>query len=525
MFLIAAVALANLAAPNLAQQDPPRFPGVPEQDARHYWVQLHMDFAKQELTGEVHYTFTAVEELATIRLDAQRSKDWHVTFRDSKNTVNLTSTWGESHVVVTLPKPAAKGTDVHFMATLQGKPVDGFYFKKNRYGDLMAFTDHYSIRARGWLPCEDHPGDRAKFTLIMTYPEAYEAVGYGWHAGALSGRITQEGMRSQALTSTAEIPPYMLALVVGPLTRVPETGHQRLNDHLVYKQDVDKAKRELVNHGAWIKAMEKAFGEYPYSKYMTVQCPTRWGGFEAPGNVQLAEGLFDAPGRGQGTLAHELVHMWFGDAVGYSEWREVWLSEGFASYFGPWLHAQTGGPKLSVSMQNLRDRWRKSFEGRTKSIRDDRFPHPDQALNSNTYPKGAWVLHMLRGEVGDEAFFAALRTYVDQCRGSSVITEDFVRIIERETKAELSWFFAQWLDGIGCPELKVASTDGAITIEQVQQGTPYKFWLRLRWQDDAGKSVVKRVRVDAATLRLPIEGTCNDLQIDPDTELLFRVAK
>jgi aminopeptidase N len=219
------------------------------------------------------------------------------------------------------------------------------------------------------------------------------------------------------------------------------------------------------------------------------------------------------------------VHMWFGDAVGYSEWREVWLSEGFASYFGPWLHAQTGGPKLSVSMQNLRDRWRKSFEGRTKSIRDDRFPHPDQALNSNTYPKGAWVLHMLRGEVGDEAFFAALRTYVDQCRGSSVITEDFVRIIERETKTELSWFFAQWLDGIGCPELKVASTDGAITIEQVQKGTPYKFWLRIRWQDGAGKSVVKRVRVDAATLRLPIEGTCNDLQIDPDTELLFRVAK
>ncbi|MFT4515498.1 MAG: aminopeptidase N, partial [Planctomycetota bacterium] len=352
-----------------------------------------------------------------------------------------------------------------------------------------------------------------------------EAVGFGMPTGDQSGQAAIEGMHSQVLAGSAEIPPYMLALVVGPLARVSETGHGWLADHLVYKQDVGKAKRELVNHGAWITAMENAFGAYPYGKYMTVQCPTRWGGFEAPGNVQLAEGIFDVPGQRQGTLAHELVHMWFGDAVGYSEWREVWLSEGFASYFGPWLHAKTGGPKLPVSMGNLRDRWRKSFEGRSKSIRDDRFPHPDQALNSNTYPKGAWVLHMLRGEVGDAAFFAALKTYVDQCRGSSVITEDFVRIIERETKTELSWFFAQWLDGIGCPELKVANTDGAITIEQVQKGNPYKFWLRIKWQDGTGKPVEKRVRVEAATQRVPIEGACNDLQIDPDTELLFRLAK
>ena len=70
----------------------------------------------------------------------------------------------------------------------------------------------------------------------------------------------------------------------------------------------------LIHHGKWIAAMESTFGRYPYKKYTTVQCPTRWGGFEAPGNVQLSEGLFDRGGTG--TLAHELVHMWFGDGVG-----------------------------------------------------------------------------------------------------------------------------------------------------------------------------------------------------------------
>ncbi|MFT4516076.1 MAG: aminopeptidase N, partial [Planctomycetota bacterium] len=214
MLLIAAVALANLTAPDLLQQDPARFPGVPEQDARQYAIRLHIDLEKQELTGHVEYTFTAVEELTTIRLDAQRSKDWHVVFRDAKGDTELKSTWADSHVVVTLPKPAAKGTDVNFTATLQGKPVDGFYFKKNRYGDLMAFTDHYSIRARGWLPCEDHPGDRAKFTLRMTYPEGNEAVGFGMPTGDQSGQAAIEGMHSQVLAGSAEIPPYMLALVV-----------------------------------------------------------------------------------------------------------------------------------------------------------------------------------------------------------------------------------------------------------------------------------------------------------------------
>lgn len=497
---------------------------MPEQDARHYDISLQIDLAGQTLTGQVDYTFTAVAELKSIRLDAQHSNEWHVAFTDMQGQ-SLGCEWGEQHVIVHLPQPASVGSDVHFRANLRGKPIDGFYFKKNRYGDLMAFTDHYSIRARGWLPCEDHPGDRAKFSLRMSYPDGNEAVGFGMPAANAAEPAPIAGYRTQVLAGQSEIPPYMFAIVVGPLARVAEAGDARLTDHLVYRQDVDKAKPELVHHAAWIAAMEQTFGSYPYGKYMTVQCPTRWGGFEAPGNVQLAESLFDQPQRGQGTLAHELVHMWFGDAVGYSEWREVWLSEGFASYFGPWLHAQTGGPTLADSMASMRTRWRQSFEGRTKSIRDDRFANPDQALNSNTYPKGAWVLHMLRGELGDERFFAALKTYVAKCRGSSVITEDFIAIVEQEAKTELRWFFSQWLDGIDCPTLKSDVDADAITITQTQKGTPYKFWLRLRWLDDAGQAVTQRVRVSESVTRVATPGGCRELQIDPEVEALFREAR
>lgn len=497
-----------------------RFPSPAQQDARHYDMQLHVDMEKRELRGHVDYTFAAVKPLEQIRLDAQRSDKWLVAFQDDSGST-LQTEWHNDHVFVKLPKRAPADSLVKFRATLQGRPVDGFYFKKNRYGDLMAFTDHYSIRARGWLPCEDNPSDRAKFSLRLTYPEGNEAIASGMQQKVRTAGVPA-GFQTQARTSAAEIPPYMFAIVVGPLARVPEAGDARIVDHFVYRQDVAKAKAELRHHAEWIQAMEKAFGPYPYGKYTTVQCPTRWGGFEAPGNVQLAEGLFDAPKRGQGTLAHELVHMWFGDAVGYDTWREVWLSEGFASYFGPWLHAKTGGPPLNESMQKLRTRWAKSFEGRTKSIRDDRFAHPDQALNANTYPKGAWLLHMLRGEVGDEAFFGILSSYSREFRGRSIVTKDLRRMIGDTLKVDLDWFFEQWLDRIGCPELKVEARGQEIVIQQMQKGAPYRFWLRLRWQDGDGKRVDKRVRVEEATTRLSFDGLGAELQVDPDIELLFR---
>jgi len=509
-------------------QDPPRerFPDQPQQDALHYDLALHVDPAQRQLTGSVHYTFRAEAPLQSIRLDARRSDDWHVTFAGADGQA-LPSAWDDDAqcVVLTLQQQLGKGEQVQFTAALAGTPVDGFYFKPNRYGDALAFTDHYSIRARGWLPCEDNPTDRARFSLHVEYPRDCEAVGFGVPGEPAAGAPPPPtGFTALDLRSDAEIPPYMWALVVGPFARVHEDGDPRLLDHFVYQQDVAAAKRALVHEAAWLQTMEKTFGPYSYGKYTTVQCPTRWGGFEAPGNVQLAEDLFDSP-QGVGTLAHELVHMWFGDGVGYARWREVWLSEGFASYFGPWLWSQQGGPPLQDALRDLRNTWLRSRDGRIKTVRDDTFAHPDQALNANTYPKGAWVLHMLRGELGEEAFFKAPAQYYRDHQGHSLATADFVAAVQSSSGQDLGWFFAQWLDRVGCPELKVAAQDGAITVTQVQKGEPYRFWLRLRWHAPDGAVLARRQRIDQQEQRLAVDGAVRDLEVDPDVELLFRTAR
>jgi aminopeptidase N len=323
--------------------------------------------------------------------------------------------------------------------------------------------------------------------------------------------------------ATSDIPPYMFAIVVGPFAEVAEAGDPRLRPHLVYRQDVDAAKRSLVHHAAWLRTLEATFGPYVYGSYRVVQCPTRWGGFEAPGNVLLSERLFEAPDGGVGTLAHELAHMWFGDAVGYAQWREVWLSEGFASYFGPWLHEQAGGPPLAASMTRLRDNWRASREGRTRTIRWDGFSHPDLALNANTYPKGAWVLHMLRGELGDDAFFAAIRDYYRAFAGRSVVTADFIASVETSTGKELDWFFEQWLERKNCPELRVGSAGDTVVVAQVQRDEPYRFRLRLQWKDADGEARERVVDIRERETRIAIGAhAAASVAVDPRVELLYR---
>lgn len=519
--LCSLVATVVLAQAGSAASD--RFAGVPEQDVLLYDITLDVDFVHRRLQGRVLYRIRTVEPVHRIRFDARPpAADWQLTFADDAGRP-LPTTWNGERVDIGLGREIPAGDHVDIAATFAGSPPGGFSFVENRYGELLAFTDHYSIRAHGWLPCVDHPGDRATFRLDLTYPAGLAAAASGVPLPANGDGAPASGRAALHHETTSDIPPYMFAVVVGPFAELAEAGDARLRPHLVYRQDVDAAKRSLVHHAAWLRTLEQTFGSYAYGSYRVVQCPTRWGGFEAPGNVLLSERLFDADDGGVGTLAHELTHMWFGDAVGYAQWHDVWLSEGFASYFGPWLHEQVGGPTLAASMTRLRDHWRASREARTRTIRWDGFSHPDLALNANTYPKGAWVLHMLRGELGDEAFFAAIRDYYRAFAGRSVTTSDFVASVETSTGKELGWFFEQWLDRKNCPELKVASAGNAVVVEQVQRGDPYRFRLRLGWQDAAGEAAERVVDVRERETRIEIGAhAAASLAIDPKVELLYR---
>ncbi len=486
------------------------------QDVLAYDLDLEVALEERRLTGEARITIRANQPLEEVRLDARRSSTYSVSCRDEDGD-EIAARWEGEVAVLPLGRRVEPGATVEVHALLDGQPPDGFHFTETTHGDPIAFTDHYSIRAHAWLPCEDNPADRASFTVALAWTGAGVAIASG---APIEAEYARAGLMHR---TQSDIPPYMLTIVLGPFERVAEEGDARIWPHYVYRADVEAARHALTRHAEWVALLEKAVGPYAYEKYTTVQCPTRWGGFEAPGNVLLSENAFDDPRETPGLLAHELAHMWFGDAVGYAEWRDVWLSEGFASYFGPWLLSRTGGPAFIEALRQMRESWLRAPEGREKSVRWSGFDHPDRALNANTYPKGAWVLHMLSLELGEAGFFAALREYYTSHRGQSVTTADFVASVEKSSGRDLDWFFTQWLDRAGCPALRFTREGEGLLVEQQGDDPPWRFPLRVAWIDDQGQRISRVFPIDERREQLDLPNALGGMpEIDPDVELLYR---
>lgn len=195
----------------------------------------------------------------------------------------------------------------------------------------------------------------------------------------------------------------------------------------------------------------EVFGPYPYEKLANIQSSTRFGGMENASAIFYSEQAI-AQGRDiEGTVAHEIVHQWFGNSVTPADWPHLWLSEGFASYFGPYFWEQAEGEaEFQRRIAANRDRYLASDVTHLPVV-DHSAENLLDLLNANSYQKGSLVLHMLRWVMGDPAFFRGIRTYYARHAGGNAVTEDFERAMEEVYDGSLLWFFEQWLHSPGYP--------------------------------------------------------------------------
>lgn len=504
--------------------DQPHYLGYPAQDALQVAVTLEVA-ADGSFRGEAQYRFRMLEEAEAIYLDHTAAEEWTVKFQPGPHPrggdPTMTVTRGAAKVRLARADPFLKDEEVNFSATFSGTPAAGLYRDRNRYGATFIYTDHFAARARGWLPLEDANTDRAQFTIELRLPPGWDALGSGdWQ------QLDEEGRHYRG-TTQADIPPSLVAFAAGPFARVPEAGDPRLVAHYVFPQDAEAAAEVLIHHAAWMETMESTFGPYQYAKYTTAQIPTRWGGVEYPGNVWLSQTIFRGRDRGLGTLAHEFAHMWFGDAVGYADWQDAWLSEGFASYFGPWLQENIGGTPVGEHMRGTRDRWRRSKRAHAMPIRWTGWGEPDRMFgvaSPNTYSKGALVLHMLRHEVGDDAFFDGIKAWYLAHLNQGVDSASLQAALEATAGRELAWFFSQWLDRPGAPVLGMDFADGELTLRQVQEGEAYRLPVEVAWTDAAGEEQRRTLDMDARVLRTILPEGASSPKLDPDAKLLYLAA-
>jgi aminopeptidase N len=154
-------------------------------------------------------------------------------------------------------------------------------------------------------------------------------------------------------------------------------------------------------------------------------------------------------------VAHETAHQWFGDAVTEADWHHLWLSEGFATYLAALWQAHADGDSAFRAGMARAAAMTLESEQTEKPILDTTATNLLGLLNSNNYQKGAWVLHQLRGLVGDSAFFAGLRHYYNTHKDSTALSADFARIMSQASGQNLEWYFQQSLMQPGYPVLDI----------------------------------------------------------------------
>jgi aminopeptidase N len=416
-----------------------------------------------------------------------------------------------------------------------GAPGDGLLIRPDGRGREAAFADNWPDRARHWLPTVDDPADKAEVLWLIGAPAGWRVVANG--RLARSGH-SPNGRSWWAYEEHHPIPTY--TLVIG-------AGRMAVSRHRAAVADGDTVPIEVWTEpedSAWadsapfhrateiVETMQRLVGPFPYEKLAHVESSTRYGGMENSTAIFYAEQPYVARRLGEGVVRHETAHQWFGDAVTERDFHELWLSEGFADYFDLVVRTALDGDSLLARGMAAVARGYLRSPDVNRPVIDTAVTELTRLLNANSYNKGAWVLHMLRGLIGDSSFWRGIRDYYRIYRDSSVTSADFQRVMERASNQPLDWFFTQWLRQPGYPQLDVAwrwdAASRRVTLD-IGQAQPAAWGLfrlpavMMEFLSGAGVLARRTVSVSAAreTAQLDLPGPPTDVRVDPDGALLL----
>jgi aminopeptidase N len=514
------------------------YPRQSSVDIRHYVFNLELKDETDVIAGEA-----VVEALFTSDGVAELILDLIGKSADGKTGMTVASVRTENgplafkhendRLRIDLGRPANKGERLRIVIVYAGVPADGLIIGKSKNAERVFFGDNFPDRARHWLPTIDHPSDKATCEFAITAPESYQVV----TTGALLESSSLPGARR--LTRYREsVPVTTYGMVIGvarfAVEIVGQVGGVPVQSW-VYASERDPG---FFDFRIALKPMELfswRIGPFPYEKLANVQSKTRYGGMENASAIFYYEKVVTGQNRAEGLFAHEIAHQWFGDSVTESDWDHTWLSEGFATYYTHVYNEYTKGRDALVSgLRRDRDQVVRYFEKNPKSaIVTPASPKLDNILSPNSYQKGGWFLHMLRRNIGDEAFWSGVSTYYARYKNGNALTEDFQAVMEEVSGKKLAEFFRQWVYVPGQPEIGGvwAYADGLLTVELRQtQAADVVYRTTVDLGIVAAKTAAPKIetvqldqRVQTFTIKLEKEPV--DVVLDPNVWLLMKAGE
>jgi aminopeptidase N len=508
----------------------PRQPGI---DARHYAIRLTLlTNDSDEIQAEAAVTLRIVtpgtrEAFLDLTSPTPDGKGMTVT-RVTADGSPVPIEHRANRLRLPVPASAAAGQDVVFAVAYHGVPANGLRILNNIHGDRTAFSENWYNRARQWLPMIDHPADKATGEMIVTTKSEYQVVS--------NGVIVEQvdlpgGLRRTHWKQDVPISSWLYSLGVARfIVRYGAVVRGVPLSYWAFPQDAEKglAALERDARGSF-EFFSEQVGPYAYAKLAHVEAAGMGGGTEHVSNIFYGEKSVTA---GNAPVVHETAHQWFGDAVTESDWNDVWLSEGFATYFTLlYTEHAAGHDAFADGLRRSRDavlRLERSLP-QTPVVHlnlDEAATEPNNRL---VYEKGAWTLHMLRERIGTEPFWRGIRLYYQRYMNAVASTADLRRAMEEVSGQDLRSFFDQWLTRSGVPQISgtwrydPGGKQVVVSVRQTQSGDPYRFPLAVGVTMTPGSlPIVRQVDVSSreATLSIPVESDPAQVTLDPAVALL-----
>ena len=429
---------------------------------------------------------------------------------------------------IQLPRASTADGSQRFTVTYHGVPANGLRFLKNKHGEWCVFSENWPNRAREWLPMIDHPYDKATSEFIVTAPSGYQVVSNGLLQSVID---RPDGRRATHWKQSVPIASWLNAVGIErfAVRYLGDVKGVQLSSWVAHQDDAagqiyfQPARRAL-------EFFSEHVGPYPYEKLANVAAAGLGGGTEHASAIFYGEsGVKPAPATG--LVAHEIAHQWFGNSVTAKDWDEVWLSEGFATYFTLLFTEHTAGREAFVA--GLRSNRTRALAAEKAlpgiAIVHDNLADMSKVLSPLVYQKAGWVLHMLRGTIGTDTFWRGIREYYRRYRDASATGDDLRLVMEDVSKQDLKWFFDQWLRRPASPSFDGTwhydATAKAIRIDlaQTQAGDAYRVSVEFGVGSSPGQPVrVERFEMNGkgGTFTIASDIAPETVTFDPHTWLL-----
>ena len=444
---------------------------------------------------------------------------------------------------VSLWKPASKNTRIVIVVSYHGKPRDGLILTNDKAGKPSAIGDNWPNRVHHWIPSLDHPSAKATVNFSVTAPTRNVVVANGKLHRV---ETTANANRTWTFNEAVPIPPYCMIVAVGDFAELQPA--QTKVTPLAYF--VPQTDRQLAMHGfasatPSLKFFSETIAPYPYEKLALIVGATRFGGMENSGAIVFSSTLFDPRSPASNPIsktfkirsgivrlvAHEIAHQWFGDSVTESTWSDLWLSEGFATYFaGLFIQREEGEEAFQDYMKETAAKYL-AYEKKTQTpLHDSETEDLFKLLNPNNYEKGSWVLHMLRSELGDKNFFCGIRDYYSAHRNATASSEDLRAALEKSSGQDLRQFFKRWIYGAGHPHYDLSwewvrkEKKLRLLLKQTQAGDYFPNLVPVDIETPAGeRRVVLKPTGKQTVLELKLNQAPTAVHPDPENTILKSV--